>query len=171
MAQAQAQGTPPAPGARPGPGYGVGPGMMGGCPGFGYGMGGPMMGGGMGGMMGPGMGGMMGPGMMGYHYGYGALGALNLSDTQRKEIGKIADEQQKRQYELMGKGMELHAKLRDLYAQDTWDANAISGVYDQMAKLHGQMVRARVDARNRIFNLLTLDQRKQYRSWGDPLPE
>jgi Spy/CpxP family protein refolding chaperone len=67
--------------------------------------------------------------------------------------------------------MELRSRLRDLYGQEKWDANAIAGVYDQIGKLHGDMVRARVDARNRIYDLLTPDQRRQYRQWGDPVPE
>jgi Spy/CpxP family protein refolding chaperone len=188
QAQATKPTTPQAP--PPGAGYGAGmagcPGMMGGGMGpgmMGGGMGPGMMGGGMGpgmmgGGMGPGMmGGGMGPGMMGGGMGpgmgggYGMLSALNLNDQQRKEVGKILDDHQKRRYELMGKNIDLQSRLRDLYGQEKWDANAIAGVYDQMAKVHTDLIRSRVEARNRIYNVLTPDQRRQYRQWGDPVTE
>jgi Spy/CpxP family protein refolding chaperone len=106
---------------------------------------------------------------MGYH-GYNMFGGLNLNEQQRKEVSKVLDEQQKRQYELMGKSMELRSKLRNLYAQETWDSSAITGVYDQLAKIQSDMVKSRIAARNRIYNVLTPEQRQQYRTWLDPVP-
>lgn len=190
MVQAHAQATAPKPqppvSAAPGGGPGPGPGP-GGCPGwgggYGHGMGPGMMGGygpGAGGGMGPGYG--MGPGMggygmgpgfgggpgMGYGRGYGGLAGLNLTDDQRKAINKIMDDQQKAQYDAYGKIMQQNSKLRDLYSQDKWDANAITGAYDQIQKQRLAMLRSRIDARNKIYDVLTPQQRQQFRQFdGD----
>ena len=173
----------PCPGGVAGPGM-MGPGMMG--PGMmGPGMMGPgMMGPGMmgPGMMGPGMmgSGMMGPGMMGPGMmgpgmtgrgGYGPLGALNLNADQQKAIGSILDEQRKATLDYQSKLVDQEAKLRDLYGKDTLDANAIASVYEQISKLQIQRLRARIEARNRIFRLLTVEQRNKLGLWTDPVSD
>ncbi len=150
-----------------GPGGGMG--MMG--PGMGM-MGGGMMdmmmsGGGMGMMgMGPGMmgGGLMdgmGMGMM----GFGPIWLLDLTDEQRQRITKIQDDVRKKHWEVMGKIMEEHNKLRDLYQADELDAKKIGAVYDGIAKLRRQMVETHVQAINQARAALTKKQREQLKQW------
>jgi Spy/CpxP family protein refolding chaperone len=139
-------------------GYGMGPGMMGG-----YGMGPGMMGGGMGYGHGPGYG-------MGYGPGYGLAG-LNLTDEQRKNVNKLLDGQQKVHHNAMGKIMEQNSRLRDLYSQEKWDANAIAAAYDEISKQRSVMIRSRIDTRNKIYDLLTPQQRQQFRRSSEPVPE
>jgi Spy/CpxP family protein refolding chaperone len=141
-----------------GPGYGMGPGMMGG--GYGYGMG-PGMG-----MMGGGYGGMgmmgMGPGMMG---GYGGMGMMDLSDEQRTKMNKIMDDERKQHWAIMGKMMEGQNKLRDLYAADKPDPKKVGAVYGEIAKLQQQMIETHVQATNQMQDVLTKEQREQFRQW------
>jgi Spy/CpxP family protein refolding chaperone len=146
-----------------GPGYGMGPGM-----GMMGGMGPGMMGGGYGGMgmmgMGPGMmgGGYgMGPGMM----GMGPLGMLDLSDEQRTKINKIFDDERKKHWGIMGKMMEEQNKLRDLYAADKPDPKKVGAVYGEIAKLQQQMIETHVQATNQMQDVLTKEQREQFRQW------
>jgi Spy/CpxP family protein refolding chaperone len=155
-------------------GYGMGPGMMGGYgwgPGMmgGYGMGPGMMGGyGMGpGMMGgygwgPGMmGGYgMGPGMMG-GYGWGRYGGATLSDSQRSQINKIADEVRKSHWAIMGKMMDEQSKLRDLLSAPKRDQAAIDRVYKNLGELQQAMYQTAIDAHKRIEAVLTKEQREQ----------
>jgi len=148
------------PGTMMGGGYGMGPGMMGG--GYGMGMGpGMMMGGGMG--MGPGM--MMGGSMMGMH----GLYMLDLTDDQRSKVNAIQDKLRKQHWEIMGRMMDEHNALRDLYDADTLDAKKIGAAYDRVFKLKRQMIDAGIKARNDVYALLTKEQReqlKQYRHGG-----
>ncbi len=160
------------PGMGPGMmGRGWGPGPSGECPGFGM-MGGPgmgMMGGGMGGMMGPGMGGMgmMGGGMMGPGMGMGMhpLEMLDLTDDQRAKLVKIQDETRKRHWDLMGKLFDEQARLRDVYATERPDPKQVGQVYGNIAKLQQQMAEIATDAHNRMFDLLTKEQRDQLQQW------
>lgn len=148
-------------------GRGWGPGAAGDCPGMGM-MGGPGMGmmgmmGGMGGMMGPGMG-MMGGGMMGP--GMGMMGAgpfamLDLTDDQRAKLSKIQDETRKRQWDLMGKLYDEHARLRDVYATERPDPKQVGQAYGNIAKIQQQMAEIGTDAHNRMFDVLTKEQREQ----------
>jgi Spy/CpxP family protein refolding chaperone len=127
--------------------------MMGGGSGMGYGMG--MMGGGMGqgscGMMGNGM------GMM----GSGSFGMLNLTAEQRTKINKIQDALRKQHWAVMGKMMDEQAKLRDLYEDDLLDAKKITAVSDAIHALRKQMIESRVEAFNRMRDVLTKEQRDQ----------
>lgn len=150
-------------------GYGMGPGMMGGygsgygmMGGYGgYGMGPGMMGGGYG--MGPGMMGMMGPGMM---MGYGGFYGLDLSDAQRAKINKILDGERRQHWAVMGGMMDAQSKLRDLYDATPLDPKKIGAVYGEIAKMQQQLIVSQVEAQNRIWNILTKEQREELRHWN-----
>ena len=115
----------------------------------------PMMGGGMGpgscGMMGGGMG-MMGP---------GAFGNLDLTKDQQAKINKIQDELRKQHWAMMGKMMDEQSKLRDLYAEEKLDAKKIGAVSDAVYAIRKQMIESRIDATNRMREVLTKEQREQ----------
>ena len=122
----------------------------------------PMMGGGMGtmgGEMGPGSCGMIGggAGMM----GYGALGALDITKDQQAKINKIQDDLRKQHWAIMGKMMDEQSKLRDLYADEKLDAKKIGAVSDAVYALRKQMIESRIDAINRMRDVLTKEQREQ----------
>jgi Spy/CpxP family protein refolding chaperone len=115
----------------------------------------PMMGGGMGvgscGMMGG------GAGMM----GYGAFGALDLTKDQQARINKIQDDMRKQHWAIMGKMMDEQSKLRDLYAEEKLDAKKIGAVSDAVYALRKQMIESRIEATNRMREVLTKEQREQ----------
>ena len=144
-------------------GYGMGPGMMGGYgmgPGMmgGYGMGPGMMGGyGMGpGMMGgQGMGpGMMGGGMMG-------IWSLDLSDKQRQQFSAIMQEQQAAHFaQMQGMAREM-IEFQKLMAQAKPDPKAVGRAYDGIAKLKREHMLSGIKMRNRIYDLLTDEQRQR----------
>ncbi|SCZ61673.1 Spy/CpxP family protein refolding chaperone [Thiohalomonas denitrificans] len=141
---------------RPGPGMmqgqGAGPAMRGG-PGM-------MQGG-------PGMGpGMMGPGMMqGYGYGTG-IWSLNLTDQQRQQLGEIMQQQQKQQWERRSQMQEAMNQLNQLYAKETPDAEKVGEVYTRMGKIQREIAESQVRAHNRMWELLTEEQRQQLRGQG-----
>lgn len=150
-----------------GGGYGPGPGPGGMGPGTGTGM----MGGGA---YGPGAGyGGMGPGMMGGGPGMGGMGGmhheglmwglarLDLSSEQRASIAKIQGEFDQRRWDLM---RAMHAQGGQ--HQRMFDEQGERRSYEAMAALHKQMFDAHLDARKRILEVLTPQQREQLSSEG-----
>jgi len=127
-------------------------------------MGGGMMGGGMmgGGMMGGHMmgGHMMGGGMMGGP-GFMALDRLNLDKAQRGKVTEILRDSQRKTHALMGSMHELRWKEEDRAKSGEFDAAAARKSYDAHAAIQKQMFEIRLDARTRIQEVLTKEQREQ----------
>lgn len=130
--------------------------------GKGYGYGGYGRRGGYGHMMGP-MGGMMGP--MGYMMGN--LAGLDLSDEQRDKIRDIHRNIRKKHFGLMEKMMDTSDKLYELYDVDKPNAEKIGKVYDEIYKIKRQMIQEHIIIRNKIFDLLTKEQREKFKA-NDP---
>lgn len=129
-------------------------------------MGGQGMMGGMGmmngqGMMG-GMGMMNGHGMMG---GMGPMMMLDLDDSQRDAIRQMQRDMQKQNWERMGEMMELRNQLQDVMQADKPDPSAAGKIYDKMSKLRQEMFQARLQARNKMMDQLTSEQREKLREY------
>ncbi len=170
-AAAQAQQVPSpgyGPGMMGGPGPGMGAGMMGAYgPASGYGMGCPgMMGGhgpgyGMMGGYGPGYG--TGPGMM------GGWSGLNLSDAQTAQMDKIHDSLQEKHRKLMSEMWNEQATMAKLYSAERRDPAAIGKAHDRLSRLQREALEARIEAENKIDDVLTKEQKSQFRrghGWG-----
>jgi Spy/CpxP family protein refolding chaperone len=141
-------GAGPMGGYGPGPMGGYGPGTMGG-----YGPG--MMGG-----HGP-MGGGYGPGVLADDGMPGPLGMLDLNAQQRKAIADLMGRQRSEQFERTARMRELEGKLRRLYAEPSWDADAIGNTYDQLFDLKRERIVSMVRGHNQVHGLLTEGQRRQ----------
>jgi len=136
--------------------------------GYGYGGGRGYMGmmGPMGGMMGP-MGGMMGPmGPMGPMM-MGNLAGLDLTDKQREQIWEIQSKMRTQHFDLMEKMMNTSDQLYKLYDTEKPDAVKIGKVYDEIFKIKREMIQEHIEIRNKIYDLLTKEQREKFRS-NDP---
>jgi Spy/CpxP family protein refolding chaperone len=132
--------------------------MMGGMQGQGPGaMMGHMQGHMMNGMQGQGPGAMMGGmrGGMGY--------ALELTDEQRTEMGKIRDEFLPQMGALRGRMQANHEQLQALLQDGTADQAAIDKLADQHGDLMAEMIKMRTANMARMQGLLTGEQREQMR--------
>jgi len=159
-ATAIAQGPGYGPGMMGGGGPGYGPGMMGGGgPGYGPGYGSGMMGGG-----GPGFGPGFGPGR-GYGPGANMLESLNLSDEQRDKIQVMQEENRQKNWATMGQLRTEMFALRRMYYADKVDPNAVAEQQKKVDELRRQMLKSRLESRNRVEALLTPEQRKQFRQY------
>ncbi|MDR9435804.1 MAG: Spy/CpxP family protein refolding chaperone, partial [Thiohalophilus sp.] len=78
-----------------------------------------------------------------------------MRDMQRK--------MQKKNWERMGEMMDLRHQLQDIMAADKPDPTAAGRIYDKMANLRKQMFQDRLEARNRMMDKLTAEQREQLR--------
>lgn len=162
------------------------PGMMGQGPGT-------MMNGMMGRMMGPMMGDMQGQGpgammghmqgrmmngmqgqgtgaMMGHMQGHmmggmqGGMGyALELTDEQRAEMGKIRDQFLPQMGALRGRMQANHEQLQALLQNQTADQAAIDRLADQHGDLMAEMIKMRTANQARVQALLTDEQRELMR--------
>lgn len=138
--------------------YYGGRGMMGGSMMYGPMMGGSMMGGPM-----MGAGPMMGMGRM-----MGDFSGLDLSREQRAKIRAIMQENRKRHLEMMGKMLDASDKLSDLYDSDTPDPDKIGKVYDDVFSIQKQMIQEGIRSHNKVFDVLTKEQRENYRKRAMP---
>jgi Spy/CpxP family protein refolding chaperone len=180
------QGQGDGPGYGPGYGPGSGPGMMGGYgggpgygPGYGRGYGGgPGYGPGPGAGRGPGYGpqgyGPGGPGMMPEGSGRGPgmmrerwqrmAQALGLSEDQRAKIGRIFEDARSKNWDVIGQIQSERFKLREMLRGDKVDPNAAVEQKRKVDDLKRQVMRARLEARNQVFAVLTPEQREKARS-------
>jgi len=157
-----------------GPGYGMGPGMMGGYgggPGYGPGPGmhrGPEHGShhfGPGERMGRGMEGARGPGMMRGH-GERMARALALSEDQRAKVGRIMEDTRRKNWDVLGQIRSERFNLREMMRGDKVDPAAAVEQKRKLDDLKRQVMRARLEARNQVFALLTPEQREKARAFG-----
>jgi len=93
--------------------------------------------------------------MGGYGSGYESL---DLSDAQREKISSIAAESRQKQWALMGTMRELMWKSDRPAALG--DADALKN-FDAMTAVRREMLVARLDARTRMDEVLTKEQREQ----------
>lgn len=128
------------------------------------------------GMMGPGMGMGMGPGGAGMGMeGMGPGGAgmgmmamlrgLDLTDEQRKQIRQITRDLRSKHWAMMEQRMTLMDQLDDAYsASDKPDPAKIADLYGKSFELRKQMIQDSIEVRNKIYDLLTAEQREQLKS-------
>ena len=132
---------------------------------------------GPGGGYGPGMSGGYGPGMMGdggYGPGYGrggygsggGLASLNLSHEQQQKILALQEENRSKNWGTMGQMRSEMFKLRGMYSADQLDPKAYSEQQKKVDDLRRQMTASRIEVRNQIEQVLSAEQRKQFRSFG-----
>ena len=103
----------------------------------------------------------MGRGMMGGGYGMGPMSMLDLSKEQRQQISGIHSGLRKKNWERMGKMMDLMDRMQELSLADTPDPKAMGKVYGEMNDLRRQMMEEGVKAHNAVQAVLTKEQREQ----------
>lgn len=112
---------------------------------------------------------MGGPGMM-QGYGPGGGAGIELSSVQRAKSREIQRELFKKESELREKMFMEHGQIEDLYDVDKPDPKAVRAAYDRLYNIRKEMIEARIQARNKMYDLLTDDQRKtwsqQRRQWS-----
>lgn len=96
--------------------------------------------------------------------GPGAAAGIELSDEQRAKMREIQREQFKQEMALREKLYDEYGKLEEIYDADKPDPKAVRDAYDRIYALRKQMIEARVQSHNRMYDLLTDEQRKLWRS-------
>ncbi len=124
-------------------------------------------------MMGPGggmMGGPAGPGAPRHgmappmHPGMMApppFAGVQFNEEQRKTIQKMMAEERQAHQQRVQKMQQFQNQLRELYSADKWDAAAITKLYEKMHAEQRRTIAAMAEARNRVYDMLTKEQREQ----------
>ncbi len=107
---------------------------------------------------------MMGGQDMMRGYGPGAAAGIELSDEQRAKMREIQREHFKQEMALREKLYDEYGKLEEIYEADKPDPKAVRDAYDRIYALRKQRIEARLQAHNKMFDLLTDEQRTLWRT-------
>ncbi len=121
------------------------------------------------GMMGPGM---MGPGMTGPGLGMmpgmtvtDFLNLPGLTDKQREDIRTVEREARREHREALLDMMDARDDFADALAADRPDPERIAQLHEAMSQKQREMIKLSIETRNRIYDLLTEEQREQLQSY------
>lgn len=123
---------------------------------------GPMMG--PGGGMGPGMQhgpGMMGPAMMAPR----PFAGVEFTEEQRQRIQKMMEQERQAHQARVEKMQQFQQQLQKLYMEEKWDSTAITRLYEKMHAEQRKTIAAMAEARNKVIELMTKEQREQMKKF------
>ncbi len=113
-------------------------------------------------MMGEHRRGMMGEGGgMGGHLGLGPIWRLDLTDGQRTQLRKMANDFRKANWTTIGNLLDARARLRDAESAPQPDPKQVGAAFADVSKLRQALLEAGVQARNQALTVLTPAQRQQ----------
>lgn len=84
---------------------------------------------------------------------------LKLSDAQKQQIDDIMKEQREK---MSPPSLEEKRALHELITSDTFDKAKAEAQVDQMTAQHKAMILGHLEAQNKIYNILTPEQKKQF---------
>lgn len=97
--------------------------------------------------------------------------ALNLSEAQRQQIDALRDAEQKQLGPLFKDTQQTRAALQALTKAETFDEAAVRKLAEKLAAASTEQIVAQVRTSNRIYALLTPEQRKLADNLGQGRPE
>lgn len=117
-------------------------------------------GGGMAGQGGPRQG--MGPGMA---QAPRPFAGVQFNEKQRKRIQEMMALERKTHQKRMEKMQKVQQQLQKLYSADKWDTRAITSLYEKMHAEQRKTIAAMADARNKVYEMMTKEQRQQMKQF------
>ena len=98
---------------------------------------------------------------MGMHHGGGFvdLRGIDLSADQLKEVARLRDEEQKSMREKAQALHDQHDALRKLVQSDAYTPAAAGEIIGKISAAQGEMAKLRADHANKLYKLLTAEQR------------
>ena len=124
-------------------------------------------------MMGPGGGNMgqrmprqgMGPGMGQTMVAPRPFAGVDFSEAQRKQIQEMMAQERKMHQQRVEMMQGVQQQLQKLYMADIWDAKAITKLYEKMHAGQRKTIAAMAEARNKVYKLMTKEQREQMKKF------
>lgn len=98
-------------------------------------------------------------GKPGMHHEMMMFKDLNLTDAQKQQIRDIMKSQREN---MKRPSLEERRAMHDLIASDTFDKAKAEAQIDKMEAQHKAMALSRLETQNKIYNILTPEQKKQF---------
>lgn len=93
-----------------------------------------------------------------------------LNEEQLGEVRAMQIENRRKYVNDMLDLVEIHEEMTELMSNEEPDPRLARELHDRKAAISGDMLESRIEMRNRIYNMLTEDQRRQLREERDPVP-
>ncbi|WP_220711372.1 ATP-independent periplasmic protein-refolding chaperone Spy [Enterobacter cancerogenus] len=84
---------------------------------------------------------------------------LNLTDAQKQQVRDIMKSQRD---QMKRPPLEERRAMHDIIASDSFDKTKAEAQIDKMAEQHKAMMLSRMETQNKIYNILTPEQKKQF---------
>lgn len=84
---------------------------------------------------------------------------LNLTDAQKQQVRDIMKSQRE---QMKRPPLEERRAMHDIIASDSFDKAKAEAQIDKMAEQHKAGMLARMETQNKIYNILTPEQKKQF---------
>lgn len=84
---------------------------------------------------------------------------LNLTDAQKQQIRDIMKSQREN---MKRPSLDERRAMHELIASDTFDKAKAEAQIDKMEAQHKDMALSRIETQNKIYNILTPEQKKQF---------
>lgn len=87
--------------------------------------------------------------------------SLKLDETQKEKIKPILEQLKSTMKNSWTQMQDLEKQLNEQVTSANMDQNTVNGLVDQKTKLIGDMIKAKITAKNQIINLLNSQQKTQ----------
>lgn len=98
-------------------------------------------------------------GKPGMHHEMMMFKDLNLTDAQKQQVRDIMKSQRD---QMKRPPLEERRAMHDIIASDTFDKAKAEAQIDKMAEQHKARMLAHMETQNKIYNILTPEQKKQF---------
>lgn len=89
------------------------------------------------------------------------LGSLKLDDAQKEKIKPILESMKSTMQQSGDQMRDLNKQINDQAISPNMDQSAVSALVDKKTKLLGDMIKAKVSAKNQIYAVLNDEQKTQ----------
>lgn len=96
--------------------------------------------------------------------------AIDFTPAQRKTVSQIVAKEHKANQQRIQLMQQAEARLRQLFAADTWNSKAILAAYDQIFAAERDTVAAMARTRNQVYGMLNDEQRAQMQDAQQRIP-
>jgi Spy/CpxP family protein refolding chaperone len=86
--------------------------------------------------------------------------SLNLDEAKKAEVKTILEQLKNNMKGIASQMDSIDKQINEQVVSDKMDQDAVNGLVDQKAKLIGDMIKAKLTAKNQIIALLTPEQKK-----------
>lgn len=90
---------------------------------------------------------------------------VDFSEAQRKQIQEMMAQERKMHQQRVEMMQGVQQQLQELYMADIWDAGAITKLYEKMHAEQRKTIAAMAEARNKVYQLMSKEQREQMKKF------